>query len=364
MKISCFWLLVILYLLSLCVVIPFRMQDRYLTPDEQAYTETVFIDHAKTHGILLNSVDGAIGVRYLVAAYYFNYTNLLGGRCLIFVINIIVLISVLFVFWRDCRHELCVDPVKYFALLFMLPSVVFFSLAALRDIYIYAIAIFMLNRVGRAGSGLDLLATGAMVIFLLISPFYAFLSGIAWFLSKMRLNVVRFAIIAYYILFLILIIGPYLDIGEYISYLNNQNIPAAHLSYLQLGVLGGASSAETYSNAAVILANISLSLMPYILLRNVVGMLDWVFFIQSMFMLILIPFFIRRLFRVRLFFLNDARFRFSICCMLLFYPLLFKEKDASTIIRHSMVMFPYFLYIVLATRKRILRKIIDWKRLI
>lgn len=346
MKISYFWLLVLLYLLSLCVVVPFRMQDRYLTPDEKAYTETVFIDRAKTNGILLNSVDGAIGLRYVVAAYYFYYINLLQGRYLIFVINVIVLTSVLFVFWRDCRHELSVDPVKYFAFLFMLPSVVFFSLAALRDIYVYAIAIFMLNRVGRAGGGLDLLAAGAMVVFLLISPLYAFLSGIAWFLSKMRLNVVRFAIIVYYILFFILIIGPYLDIGE-------QIIHSVHLSYLQLGVLGGTSSSETYSNAAVILANIALSLMPYILLRNVVGMLDWVFFIQSMFMLILMPFFIRNLFRVRLFFLNDVRFRFSICCMLLIYPLLFKEKDASTMIRHSMVMFPYFFYIALATRKRI-----------
>ena len=246
----------------------------------------------------------------------------------------------------------------------MLPSVVFFSLAALRDIYVYAIAIFMLNRVGRAGSGLDFLATGAMIIFLVISPFYAFLSGVAWFLSKMRLNVVLFAIIAYYIFFFILIIGPYLDIGEYIPYLNNQIIPTDHLRYLQLGVLGGTSSSETYSTATVIFANIALSLMPYILLRNVVGMLDWVFFIQSMFMLTFIPFFIRRLFRVRLFFLNDVRFRFSICCILLMYPLLFKEKDASTMIRHSMVMFPYFFYIALATRKRILRKIINRKRLI
>lgn len=328
------------------------MGYQYLTPDEIAYVGFSLIDRAEMYGISFNSINEAMGLRYLVASYYFKWIDNVGGRYLIFVANALVLISVLFIFWRDSRQELSVDPVKFFAILFLLPSVLFFSLTALRDIYIYAIAIFMLNRVGRYSNGFDFLITGVMLIFFLISPFNALLSSIAFFLCKVRFNTARVLIIVYYVLFFALMLTPYIYRDVKLSGLMEQILYFGEMKYLSPGVLGNLFS----NNATIIFANLSLVLMPYLLLDNVVGLLDWAFFIQSVFMLALMPFFIRKVFQVRVFIFADVRFRYSIFCMLLIYPIFFREKDASTMIRHSMVLFPYFVYIALAAKKMIWQK--------
>ncbi len=356
-RVSYFTILTVLYLLALGVLLRYRIDVQYMTPDEKIYTDFTLIDYASQSGISLNSADGALGFRYLVASYYFTWLSSIGGRYLIFAANALTLLSALYVLWRQSRKELGVPTVYYFAFLFLLPSVLFFSLAALRDIYTYAAGILLLSRADANPQqrGFDPWIIGALVLCACTAPFRAILFAAALFMSKCRPRYVAAAVLSFYILFLLCMVLPYLHSGVSTFPPIQQWLSFRQFDGLPFGVLGEEAGIAC-NNATIMLANWGLALMPYLLLRNVSSPLDWAFFLQSVAMLGLLPRFVANMFRLRTFFPLDRRFRFSLISLLLIHPLLFKERDASSLLRHSMILLPYFIYIVLSSTKRLYQR--------
>ncbi len=340
MKIPYFSAIIVGYIVLILLILPFRLSEKYLTPDEKAYTNHSLIDRSTTSGISFNSTSEKIGLRYLAAAFYFEKVNRLGGRPLIFFINTSIIIGVFYVFWRGTRIESQRNLNFFFAISLLIPSTIFFSAASLRDIFVYAINIFLIYKIGCKNGAYSAGTLLCFLIYLLISPYFGVVSICIFIAAKYCKNTFRATTLLYVVTVSIFTFAFFylIQTTQTISLFdNNISLPD--------GVLGENAASQQNSNLKIALANLSMVLTPYLLPRNIVGMLDWLFFAQSVLMIILFPLFISNVTNGLSRFWVDLRFRYSFLNFIMLYPLFFSELNSSSLIRHSLAIIPYYLYL-------------------
>jgi hypothetical protein len=321
-----------------------------MTPDEIGYTEYNIIDRYDSGRLGFNSSNESIALRYVVGSFYYRWLNGRGGRVLIFIVNMAIVILVIAMYWQKVRYDTLVNQTVFVALVLLLPTTLFFTLAALRDIYIFVASLYLLgiSKETRLQAGTVI----PLILLFILSPFVGIAYALAAYLSSDKRAYSKASILMYYLLIIILIVIPTLSDGRisiiplktYISVFGKLEISNGVLDFR-----------NDYTALQKISANYILAFMPFLNPANIVGKLDVLFFLQSIFILSIILVTIKRSKFMLEVFTYDKRMRFAFYCIAITYPIFFKERDASSMIRHSMVLLPHLLYISLITRKRYLQ---------
>jgi len=327
----------LIYVVLALIMLFVRQKTGYMMPDEIFYLNDMNLQRADGINIsLLDSTSEGISVKYFVVTALFQYIYA-HGELLIYFFNIVLVSVALFVSYSDFARHQKIACGLWWGLMFLMPTVLFFSVSILRDIYLFILVVFLL--VAYKKKPVSVMTALILLIIWLLRPEFGLSISVALFISCLKRPTMRKRAVVLYLL-----------------------VAFGFMAYL---ALGSDFYADRWGRALVRNDSFGIfeftdvdAFFPYYLLSNIVlfyfpliGEFFWTTRFGNLMLIYCgVNFFIFFKIIVRYgfsFTRNDRLSNFAVLNIITFIPIAANETDASAALRHALYTLPFlYLYII------------------
>jgi hypothetical protein len=329
-------LLVLLYVVSALIMLRFRQQTGYMTPDETNFYYNNYVYRTPDITFRLGGVSGQLHIKYLISSVIFQFFIKLGGINLIYYFNIFVVAIAFYLSYNAfVINRKIVKPTTW-VLLFMLPNILFFSVSVLRDIYAFALVVCLLV-LYKTDLKRKMVTYFILLSIFAIRPELGITVTMAYFLSGLKKRSFKRNIIFLYLFFSMLFL---VYLGAHTNYYQDRFFRSVY-QFREFGILG--FNRPDVPIPLYLISNVFLFYFP---------VTSEYFFRTRFGNLMLITAVINFVIFFKIFFrygfsLNskDKLANFAALNLILFIPITAHESDSSAAVRHVIYMLPFvFIY--------------------
>jgi hypothetical protein len=312
---------IVAFLILSALIASYRMRSNYMTPDEIKFAEGELLERSYSEGISLHGDGGAINLKYIVTTYLLRHL-FKGDLLLCYLVNAALVVWVMLRSYRVLVKDAGVLMEVGWAILFVLPNVVFYPSSLLRDIHVF-VCVYLLLTYYQERSPKGMFVSWAAVA--ILRPEVGAVLLVAGVLARRSVKLIVAAGLCY-VLAYGLLFDYFLD-----HYMHTQR------SNDTLGIWEFSYLPGNFPRA--VLSNIVLFWFPF-LSSEVPGRMAEVYRIESWVLLGVLAVGVARFSYDR--FCDERLYRFCIIALFLFFPIASMEHNGGGAIRHMLSLLPAF----------------------